>query len=136
MGAGWVLNNRSTFCESCLDDEDWAPEEEKCDHRGDPCVQDGYYCNGLELCYEDTNRCPSEGYPSPEFLTALHPDLAGLYRDKLPGPVLGPGTRVGGLTAGWAARLGLRPGTPVAAPIIDAHAAVPGGNECNQRRSS
>ncbi len=70
----------------------------------------------------------AEGYPSPEFLTALHPDLAGLYRDKLPGPVLGPGTRVGGLTAGWAARLGLRPGTPVAAPIIDAHAAVPGGS--------
>ena len=35
--------------------------------------------------------------------------------------------KVGELTSAWAETLGLRPGTPVAAPIIDAHAAAPGG---------
>jgi len=67
------------------------------------------------------------GYPSSEFLAALHPALENLYRDKVAGPVAAPGQRIGGLTAEWAARLGLVEGTPVAAPIIDAHAAVPGG---------
>ena len=68
-----------------------------------------------------------DGYPSPEFLAALHPDLADLYQTKMVGPVVPPGQRVGGLTAKWAERLGLVAGTPVAAPIIDAHAAVLGG---------
>ena len=69
----------------------------------------------------------TDGYPSSEFLAALHPALENLYRDKVAGPVAAPGQRIGGLTAEWAARLGLVEGTPVAAPIIDAHAAVPGG---------
>ena len=69
----------------------------------------------------------AEGYPSTGFLAALHPGLADLYTSKIAGPVLPPGARVGGLTAPWAARLGLAEGTPVAAPIIDAHAAVLGG---------
>lgn len=69
----------------------------------------------------------ASGYPSPEFLAALHPEMETLYRDKMAGPVVAPGHRVGRLAAGWAARLGLVAGTPVAAPIIDAHAAVPGG---------
>ncbi len=68
-----------------------------------------------------------DGYPSAEFLAALNPGLATLYRDKVSEPVVAPGTRVGELTAAWADRLGLAAGTPVAAPIIDAHAAVPGG---------
>ncbi len=68
-----------------------------------------------------------DGYPSPEFLAALHPDLADLYQTKMVGPVVPPGQQVGGLTAKWAERLGLVAGTPVAAPIIDAHAAVLGG---------
>ena len=42
------------------------------------------------------------------------------------GPIVPPGAPAGGLTAEWAERLGLREGTPVAAEIIDAHAAVPG----------
>jgi len=67
------------------------------------------------------------GYPSPEFLAALHPDLADLYQTKMVGPTVPPGQRVGELTAEWAGRLGLVAGTPVAAPIIDAHAAVLGG---------
>lgn len=69
----------------------------------------------------------AEGFPSPGFLRALYPDLEGLYREKIAGPVVAPGHRVGGLRAEWAGRLGLAEGTPVAAPIIDAHAAVPGG---------
>jgi len=64
------------------------------------------------------------GYPGAEFWRALDPALAGL-RDTLsrdPRPV---GTRAGGLTAPWASRTGLRPGTPVAVAVIDAHAGVP-----------
>ncbi len=69
----------------------------------------------------------SDGYPDAGFLTELHPGLADLYTSKIAGPVLAPGQRVGGLTAEWAGRLGLLPGTPVAAPIIDAHSAMLGG---------
>ncbi len=69
----------------------------------------------------------ADGYPSAEFLAALNPDLANLYSRKIAGPVVAPGRRVGGLSAAWAGRLGLVEGTPVAAPIIDAHAAAPGG---------
>lgn len=69
----------------------------------------------------------AEGYPSREFLVSLHPGFGDLYEKKLAGPVLPPGTRVGGLTASWARRLGLEEGTAVAAPLIDAHAAVLGG---------
>ncbi|MFQ5343896.1 MAG: ribulokinase [Anaerolineae bacterium] len=69
----------------------------------------------------------SDGFPSADFLATLHPDLAHLYREKVQGPIAAPGRRVGGLTEALARRLGLAAGTPVAAPIIDAHAAVPGG---------
>jgi len=66
-------------------------------------------------------------FPSPEFLGALHPQLENLYSEKFSGETLAPGIRIGGLTAKWAEKLGLRPNTPVGAPIIDAHAAVIGG---------
>ncbi len=69
----------------------------------------------------------ADGYPSIEFLSALHSDLAGLYTEKLRGPVVPPGQKVGELLPAWAARLGLTPAMAVAAPTIDAHAAVPGG---------
>jgi len=68
-----------------------------------------------------------DGFPSTDFLAALHPDMTDLYTDKLAGPVVPPGHKVGGLTVEWATRLGLVAGTPVAAPIIDAHAAMLGG---------
>jgi L-ribulokinase len=67
-----------------------------------------------------------EGYPSPEFRAALDLKLANLYETKVAGLVRAPGLRAGGLTEAWAARLGLLPGTAVAVPIIDAHAAVLG----------
>ena len=68
-----------------------------------------------------------DGYPSRAFLGALDPALAGFYEEKASGPVVPPGARLGGLTEVWAGRLGLRPETPVGAPIIDAHAAALGG---------
>ena len=69
----------------------------------------------------------TDGLPKAEFLAQLHPDFGSLYQSKYPGQVVAPGTRVGGLTATWAARLGLTEETAVAAPIIDAHAAAIGG---------
>jgi L-ribulokinase len=68
-----------------------------------------------------------DGYPSADFLAALNPGLENLYTSKVGGHVLAPGRVVGGLTSEWARRLGLAEGTPVASPIIDAHAAVLGG---------
>ncbi len=64
------------------------------------------------------------GFPPKEFFSALDPRFAGL-ESKLTGEIVPPGRRVGGLTEAMAARLGLLPGTAVAAAIIDAHSAVP-----------
>ena len=50
-----------------------------------------------------------------------------LQREGRPAVRRRAGTRVGTLTPAWAARLGLGPDAAVAAPIIDAHAAVLGG---------
>lgn len=68
-----------------------------------------------------------DGYPSREYLAELRTGFEDLYTAKLAGPVVPPGTAVGKLTPEWAARLDLSPATAVAAPIIDAHAAVLGG---------
>jgi L-ribulokinase len=67
-----------------------------------------------------------DGYPSEDFLRAVHPDFARVVADKMPGRLLAPGVSAGGLCAAMAKRLGLREGTPVSAAIIDAHAGVPG----------
>jgi L-ribulokinase len=67
-----------------------------------------------------------DGYPSKEFLKAVHPALAGVVAEKMPGRLVAPGNRAGELTDEMAKRLGLRAGTPVSAAIIDAHAGVPG----------
>lgn len=63
------------------------------------------------------------GYPPEAFWAALDPGLPGLLK-KLgsPHPV---GQRAGGLTAPWARKTGLKPGTPVAVAVIDAHAGLP-----------
>ncbi|MFO7955555.1 MAG: ribulokinase [Candidatus Brocadiia bacterium] len=66
------------------------------------------------------------GWPSAGLLAELDPRMERLFSEMMPGPVVPPGTCVGGLTPEWAERLGLAEGTPVAAPFIDAHAAVPG----------
>jgi L-ribulokinase len=67
-----------------------------------------------------------EGYPSREFFAAVHPRLADVVAEKMPGRLVAPGQRAGVLSDAAAELLGLRAGTPVSAAIIDAHAGVPG----------
>jgi L-ribulokinase len=66
------------------------------------------------------------GYPSQGFFRALHPKMADVVGEKMPGRLLAPGELAGGLCATMARKLGLRTGTPVSAAIIDAHAGVAG----------
>jgi L-ribulokinase len=68
----------------------------------------------------------NDGYPSADFLNAVHPALAEVVAKKMPGRLVAPGNRAGELSATMAAKFGLRVGTPVSAAIIDAHAGVPG----------
>ncbi len=67
-----------------------------------------------------------DGYPPTEYFAAVHPRLAEAVANRLPGSMKSPGQVAGGLTTSMAGCMGLRPGTPVSAAIIDAHAAVPG----------
>lgn len=65
-----------------------------------------------------------DGYPSEDFLSALHPSLSSL-KEKLKGREVQVGECAGRLTEEAANKLGLRMGTVVAASLIDAHVAVP-----------
>ncbi len=65
-----------------------------------------------------------DGYPSEDFLRALHPNFASL-KEKLKGREIQVGECAGRLTGKAAERLGLQEGTAVAASMIDAHVAVP-----------
>jgi len=60
------------------------------------------------------------GYPDAEFLGALHPRL-GELRARLRPQAAAIDRAVGGLTAEWAKRTGLRAGIPVAVGAFDAH---------------
>ena len=64
-------------------------------------------------------------YPSEEYLTALDPALGGLVGGKIAPAVDPVGEVAGRLTEYGAALTGLPVGTPVALPMIDAHAALP-----------
>ena len=75
------------------------------------------------------------GFPSLEFLTALDPRLPsegggqanlGSLRDKWLQNIVAPGVRAGEVSAAFAAKSGLKAGTPVSAATIDAHSGVPG----------
>jgi L-ribulokinase len=67
-----------------------------------------------------------DGFPSVEFFRAVHPRLANVVAEKMPGRFLASGQQAGRLTAAMGERLGLPAGIPVSAAIIDAHAGVPG----------
>jgi L-ribulokinase len=67
-----------------------------------------------------------DGYPSAEFLAAVHPALPSVVTEKMPGRLVAPGIQAGEISPDMAKRFGLRAGTPVSAAIIDAHAGVPG----------
>jgi L-ribulokinase len=60
------------------------------------------------------------GYPDKQFLSKLHPKL-GALRDRLCLRVHSIDRAVGGLTAGWAKKTGLKAGIPVAVGAFDAH---------------
>lgn len=66
------------------------------------------------------------GYPSTAFFKAVDSGLANVVGEKMPGRLLAPGEPAGELSAASAKRLGLAPGIPVSAAVIDAHAGVPG----------
>ncbi len=66
-----------------------------------------------------------EGYPSKEFFKALDQALENLVEEKLGSKVYPLGGKAGELTLKAAELTGLKKGTAVAIPIIDAHVAVP-----------
>ncbi|HEX5412854.1 MAG TPA: ribulokinase [Terriglobia bacterium] len=66
-----------------------------------------------------------KGFPSSDFLRALHPSLENVIGTKVPEDYYPLGARAGGLTAEWARKAGLGEGTPVSVGNIDAHVSVP-----------
>ena len=68
----------------------------------------------------------TEGFPSRDFFAELHPQLADVVVEKMPGKFLAPGEAAGVLCEKIAAKFGLPSGIPVSAATIDAHAGVPG----------
>jgi L-ribulokinase len=66
------------------------------------------------------------GYPSKEFMKALHPKLEHVVRDKLDTQISPVGTYAGKLQKKMAVELGLTENVSIAVATIDAHASVPG----------
>ena len=85
------------------------------------------------------------GFPSDDFFKALDPRLGGIVGSKICQTVNPIGEIAGVLNANGAELTGLNPGTPLALPMIDGHAAMPAlgitgegelvivvGTSCNQ----
>jgi len=66
-----------------------------------------------------------DGYPSKEYLKALHPKIENIVDEKMSRDIYPIGAKAGELTPEMAARMGLRPGIAVAVANVDAHVAVP-----------
>ena len=64
-------------------------------------------------------------YPDRAFFKTLNPKLTDVVAEKMSSEIIGLGSNAGGLIQKMAKKIGLLPGTPVAAANIDAHAAVP-----------
>ncbi len=88
-----------------------------------------------QLCGRETrNLCTAgykaiwskrDGFPRRQFFEALHSEFAEVVDEKMSREILPLGAKAGGLTPAMADRLGLAPGTAVAAGNVDAHVAVP-----------
>ncbi|MFC4335509.1 ribulokinase [Salininema proteolyticum] len=70
---------------------------------------------GYKGIYQD------DGWPSRDYLAALHPEFADFAKSKLDFPLSPLGGRAGGLSSRAAEWTGLRVGTPVAVGNVDAH---------------
>jgi len=66
-----------------------------------------------------------DGYPTEDYLAALHPGLPGIIRDKLGHNLLPAGAKAGEINDRGAKLVGLNPSTAVAPASIDAHVAFP-----------
>lgn len=78
-------------------------------------------CVGYKAFYRQ-----EAGYPSKEFFKALDPKMEHVVEEKLDAPIKEIGETAGYLTEEMAETLGLLPGTPVGAGIVDAHASLIG----------
>lgn len=67
----------------------------------------------------------NDAYPSNDFMTALDKGLGGIVGTKLSENIVDFSAPAGHLCAAGAALIGLKEGTAVAVPQIDAHAAMP-----------
>ena len=73
------------------------------------------------------------GYPDKEFIASFDNGILAKTRESLPDTSVNIADTVGGLTAEWAAKLGLNEGIPVAGGAFDAHL---GGVGCGIRPGS
>jgi L-ribulokinase len=75
------------------------------------------------------------GFPSTDFLKALGPEIATVS-DKWLKNIIAPGRQAGAVSTAFAAKSGLKAGTPVSAATIDAHSGVPGMGVCREGSAS
>ncbi|MBW3622540.1 MAG: ribulokinase [Armatimonadetes bacterium] len=94
---------------------------------GDWIVQQLTGVDARSACQAGYKGCWSSeaGYPSKEFLRALDPRLEDLVGSKVQPDVHPLGAKAGELNERGAELTGLKPGTPVAVSVIDAHVAAP-----------
>lgn len=69
--------------------------------------------------------CKKSGFPKNEFWAKVDPVLADVIGTRVSPHVIPSGSLAGAVSAEGARKFGLCEGTPVAAPVIDAHAALP-----------
>ena len=78
-------------------------------------------CAGFKMQWDRES-----GYPSNDYFTSLDARLQNLIGTKIPEAVIPTGTKAGEVSEAGSKLTGLRPGTTVAAAIIDGHAGIPG----------
>lgn len=88
-------------------------------------VLTGEMTRSITLAGSNSNYRIDTGYPSTAYFKAAYPEAEKLP-EKLVGKMVRLGDVAGYLTEEMAAKLGLMPGTPVGASIVDSHAGVIG----------